>query len=68
MRYGATQAPRSAPETSEDGDDGMANNVWKIMRALAGVEHGAHCRSCGESIERHDPFGRSERVCTPCRD
>jgi formylmethanofuran dehydrogenase subunit E len=46
----------------------MSNPVWKIMRALAGVEHGSDCRSCGESIQRRDAFGRSERVCTPCRD
>jgi formylmethanofuran dehydrogenase subunit E len=46
----------------------MTNQVWKIMRALAGVENGSDCRSCGESIHRHDSFGRSERVCTPCRD
>ncbi len=46
----------------------MANHVWKIMRALTGAETGSSCRSCGESIERHDTFGRSERVCTPCRD
>jgi hypothetical protein len=46
----------------------MANSVWKIMRALTGVEHGSDCRSCGESIERQDRFGRSERVCAPCRD
>jgi hypothetical protein len=48
-------------------EDSMANHVWKIMRALAGVEHGSSCRTCGESIQREDPFGRSERVCTPCR-
>jgi hypothetical protein len=46
----------------------MSNHVWKIMRALAGVEHGSNCRTCGESIQRNDPFGRSERVCTPCRE
>jgi hypothetical protein len=49
-------------------EDRMSNQVWKIMRALAGVEHGSDCRSCGESIHRRDSFGRSERVCTPCRD
>ena len=46
----------------------MTNQVWKIMRALAGVENGADCRSCGEAIHPHDAFGRSERVCTPCRN
>jgi hypothetical protein len=46
----------------------MANHVWKIMRALVGVENGSDCRSCGEAIARRDPFGRSERVCTPCRE
>lgn len=51
-----------------DTEDPMANHVWKIMRALAGVENGSDCRSCGEAIQRTDSFGRSERVCTPCRD
>jgi formylmethanofuran dehydrogenase subunit E len=46
----------------------VSNPIWKIMRALAGVEHGSNCRKCGESIQRNDPFGRSERVCMPCRD
>jgi hypothetical protein len=46
----------------------MSTHVWKIMRALAGVEHGSNCRCCGESIQRHDSFGRSERVCSPCRE
>jgi hypothetical protein len=46
----------------------MAKHVWKIMRAFAGTENGSDCRSCGESITRQDPFGRSERVCAPCRD
>jgi hypothetical protein len=45
----------------------MANSVWKIMRALVGVENGSDCRSCGDSIQREDPFGLSERVCSPCR-
>jgi hypothetical protein len=49
-------------------EDPMSNHVWKIMRALAGVENGSDCRSCGEAIQRTDSFGRSERVCTPCRD
>jgi formylmethanofuran dehydrogenase subunit E len=46
----------------------MSNHVWKIMRALAGVENGTNCRKCGESIHKQDPFGRSERVCDPCRN
>jgi hypothetical protein len=46
----------------------MSNHVWKIMRAFAGVEHGTNCRKCGESIQKQDPFGRSERVCDPCRN
>jgi hypothetical protein len=45
----------------------MANHIFKIMRAMAGREHGSDCRRCGESIQRDDPFGRSERVCSPCR-
>ena len=45
----------------------MSNPVWKVVRALTGDETGADCRRCGESIDRTDAFGRSERVCSPCR-
>jgi hypothetical protein len=37
----------------------MANHVWKVMRALTGVDSGSDCRCCGESIQRDDRFGRS---------
>src|SRR4051794_28448603 len=45
----------------------MSNPVWKIMRALAGVENGSDCRSCGESIQRRDAVGRRGGVRPPCR-
>jgi len=41
--------------------------TWRVLRALAGLENGRWCRSCGETIRRGDPFGRSESVCRPCR-
>jgi len=46
----------------------MSKTVFKLFRALAGMEAGRCCRSCGESILRNDPFGLSEGVCQPCRD
>jgi len=44
-----------------------SNNTWLVFRALAGLETGRHCRSCGEAILRADLFGRSEGVCAACR-
>jgi hypothetical protein len=45
----------------------MSKTVFKLFRALAGMEDGRCCRSCGEPILRDDPFGQSEGVCRPCR-
>jgi hypothetical protein len=45
----------------------MSKTAFKLFRALAGVESGRCCRTCGESIMRGDPFGMSEGVCRPCR-
>jgi hypothetical protein len=45
----------------------MNTSMWKLFRALAGVEAGCSCRRCTESIRRSDPFGMSEGVCAPCR-
>jgi hypothetical protein len=45
----------------------MSNTVFKLFRALAGMEAGRCCRKCGESILGNDPFGLSEGVCRPCR-
>jgi hypothetical protein len=45
----------------------MAVTVWKVVRALSGLESGRACRSCSESISPQDPFGVSEGVCSPCR-
>ena len=42
-------------------------SVWKVLRAMAGVEGGRWCRGCGEAILANDAFGRSEGVCRPCR-
>lgn len=46
----------------------MTATVWKVVRALAGLETGSACRCCNDPIPAGDPFGRSERVCRPCRD
>jgi hypothetical protein len=45
----------------------MPHPVYRLFRALVGLETGRTCRTCGESILRDDPFGRSEGVCRPCR-
>ena len=45
----------------------MATTVWKLMRALSGLESGRDCRRCRESIPAADEFGMSEGVCRPCR-
>ena len=45
----------------------MSTTLWKLFRALAGVEAGRSCRRCGEAILARDPFGTSEGVCRPCR-
>jgi hypothetical protein len=45
----------------------MSVTIWKLFRALAGVEAGRSCRDCGESILTADPFGLSEGICRPCR-
>jgi len=45
----------------------MASTVYKVLRALAGLETGRSCRSCSEVIGAADPFGLSEGVCGPCR-
>jgi hypothetical protein len=45
----------------------MGLTVYRLFRALAGLESGYWCRSCGEAIRAADPFGTSEGVCRPCR-
>jgi hypothetical protein len=45
----------------------MSKTVWRLFRAMAGIESGRCCRSCGESILRDDYFGLSEGVCRACR-
>jgi hypothetical protein len=45
----------------------MSKTVYRLFRAMAGVESGRCCRTCGESILREDRFGLSEGVCSPCR-
>jgi hypothetical protein len=42
-------------------------SFFTFFRALAGLESGRWCRSCGEAIRRDDRFGASEGVCPACR-
>jgi hypothetical protein len=46
----------------------MGDTLWKVLRALAGLESGRWCRQCSESIPGGDQFGMSEGVCRPCRE
>jgi formylmethanofuran dehydrogenase subunit E len=41
--------------------------VYKLFRALAGLEAGRTCRSCGEAILAQDAHGLGEGVCKSCR-
>jgi hypothetical protein len=41
--------------------------IYRLIRALTGMEAGRWCRSCGNVIPPKDPFGMSEGVCPPCR-
>lgn len=41
--------------------------LYRLFRAIAGLEAGRDCRSCNESITPRDYFGMSEGVCAPCR-
>ena len=45
----------------------MTVTVWKVFRAMAGLESGRWCRRCSESILAEDRFGMSEGVCRACR-
>jgi hypothetical protein len=45
----------------------MSITIWRVFRALAGLESGSWCRRCTESIHAADPFGISEGVCRGCR-
>jgi hypothetical protein len=40
--------------------------TYRVLRALAGLERGRHCRRCDEAI-LGDAFGLSEGVCRACR-
>ena len=42
--------------------------VYKVLRALAGLESGRECRVCGETIRPKDLFGLGEGVCQACRE
>jgi hypothetical protein len=42
--------------------------LTKLFRAMAMLDSGLSCRSCGQGIKRDDEFGLSEGVCEPCRD
>ncbi len=45
----------------------MDRYVYNVVRALSGQSVGPVCRRCDEHISGTDQFGRSERVCSPCR-
>jgi hypothetical protein len=45
----------------------MRRTVARLLRAIDGSAAAIRCRCCGEAITRDDPFGVSERVCSPCR-
>lgn len=42
--------------------------INKFFRAIAMLDSGLPCRTCGQGIARDDEFGLSEGVCAPCRD
>ena len=42
--------------------------IYKLLRALVGLETGLNCRRCYDAIDHTDYFGRSEGVCHVCRD
>jgi hypothetical protein len=42
--------------------------INKLLGAIAMLDSGLPCRTCGQGIERGDEFGLSEGVCAPCRD
>jgi hypothetical protein len=42
--------------------------IYRLIRALTGMEAGRWCRACGSGIAPKDSFGMSEGVCAPCRD
>ncbi len=44
-----------------------SNPIYKLLRALVGLETGLDCRRCFRAIQREDEFGRSEGVCDACR-
>jgi hypothetical protein len=54
-------------QVPERRNDAMTMTVWRVLRALTGVERGRSCRNCGEAILAKDPFGMSEGVCNACR-
>ena len=41
--------------------------LHKLLQVLAGISVEPECRSCRQAIDADDAFGRSERVCRPCR-
>ena len=45
----------------------MSTTIWRLLRGIAGLDHGRHCRRCGEAVLRSDRFAMSEGVCGPCR-
>ncbi len=45
----------------------MEVTIYKLFRAVAGLESGRNCSKCLEPIHPRDAFGLSESVCHPCR-
>ena len=39
----------------------------RLFKAMAMLDNGVLCRSCGEAVHRHDHVGLSESVCRNCR-
>ena len=41
--------------------------MFRVLRALVGLDSGRDCRTCSEPVARTDHFGLSEGVCASCR-
>jgi hypothetical protein len=41
--------------------------IYRLFRAMAMLDSGIVCRSCGNDVARKDELGISEAVCASCR-
>ena len=41
--------------------------IYRLFRAMAMLDSGIVCRTCGEGVARKDELGMSESVCAACR-